>query len=99
MANPLDLLKDKSNTWENIASAYFSEGKRNRKKALLAAGFLGWMGGREQRMIRDTNLKLAELATALFPVNFFGVDTTRNGFHLSVYHSGFCKFCFEIYFS
>jgi len=61
MSDPLKFLNDKNNTWEDIASAYFSEGKKNKTRAILAAGFIGWMGGREKAMIKNTNLKLAEL--------------------------------------
>jgi len=61
MANPLDLLQDKNNTWQDIATAWFNKGRQNKRKALLASAFLGWMGARENRMIRDTNLKLGAL--------------------------------------
>ena len=61
MANPLDYLKDKNNTWQDIATAWFSKGRQNKRKALLATAFLGWMGGRENRMISDTNRRLRAL--------------------------------------
>ena len=64
---PYDALKNKNSTWQDIAGAlwgsYKSRSKRDRRKRLLAMGFLSWMGTKESRMIADTNRKLMTLNT------------------------------------
>ena len=58
--NPLDMLKE-NNTWEDISRAYMGRYGSTGRKGLIGAAILGFLGARENRMIRDSNLKLREL--------------------------------------
>lgn len=58
--NPLDMLKE-NNTWEDISRAYMGRYGSTGRKGLVGAAILGFLGARENRMIRDSNLKIREL--------------------------------------
>jgi hypothetical protein len=58
--NPLDMLEE-NNTWEDISRAYMSSYGSTGRKGLIGAAILGFLNARENRMIRDSNLKIREL--------------------------------------